>query len=218
MKKIDATFGIAILLTAAIALCSACNSKTQPQEAPQEPTAAPTAAKPTEPEADSTEEDGSDTEATEPLQTVTMYRVPMNDGLQLYIISESERYGVDPAIVFAIMEHESEFNAHAIGDNGESLGLMQVQERFHRDRMARLAVDDLLNPYQNATVGIDFLAYLIQYYHGNVEMAVMAYNAGQAGAHNNWFRDEVFQNEYSRAVLMKAHTISASAFEKVVTK
>jgi soluble lytic murein transglycosylase-like protein len=218
MKKIDATFGIAILLTAAIALCSACVTKEQPQKAPQEPALPAPTAKPTEPEAEPTEEDGTDTGATEPPQTVTMYRVPMDDRLQMYIISESERHGIDPAIVLAICEQESKYNAHGIGDNGKSLGLMQIQERFHRERMARLACDDLLDPYQNATVGIDFLAYLIDYYKGNVEMAIMAYNAGQAGAHNNWFCREVFQNEYSQAVLLKAHSIRASAFEKVVTE
>lgn len=217
MKRIDATFGIAILLTAAIALCSACN-KTQPHEAPQEPATTAATAEPTKADTEPEETEEPDTEPTEPPQTVMLYRVPLDDRLQLYIINEAERHGVDPAIVFAICEQESEYNANGIGDSGDSLGLMQIQERFHRDRMARLAVDDLMNPYQNATVGIDFLAYLIEYYRGNVEMAIMAYNAGQAGAHNNWFRDEVFQNEYSQSVLMKAHTIRASAFEKVVTR
>jgi soluble lytic murein transglycosylase-like protein len=70
------------------------------------------------------------------------------------------------------------FDAGAIGDRGRAQGLMQVQERWHFDRMSELGVTDLLDPYQNVTVGIHFLEELIWLGDGSIEWALMAYNGG----------------------------------------
>ena len=55
---------------------------------------------------------------------------------------------------------------------------MQVQERWHFDRIEELGVTDLLDPYQNVTVGIHFLEELIWLGGGSIEWALMAYNGG----------------------------------------
>lgn len=113
---------------------------------------------------------------------VTIYDVPLDAGLQTYIAETCGRYGVDVPLVLAIIGQESNYNAHAVGDNGNSLGLMQIQPRWHQSRMDRLGMDDLLDPHQNVTVGIDLLAELIE--HGGEKWAVMAYNAGAVAADN----------------------------------
>ena len=113
-----------------------------------------------------------------PLAVSEFYDVPLGIELQAHIINECGGYEVDPAIVFAMIERESRFKADAVGDSGKSFGLMQIQPRWHEARMERLGVSDLLNPYENVMVGIDFLAEQIDRYDGDVAKALTAYNMG----------------------------------------
>lgn len=144
----------------------------------------------------------SETVATEPL--VTLYDAPLSAELQLHIIQESEAHDIDPSVIVAVIWKESRYKATAKGDSGKSLGLMQIQPKWHKDRMARLDCIDLLDPFQNVTVGVDILAELLDKYDGNISMALMAYNAGAAGANRHWFSKGIYSNSYSEAVLSKA--------------
>ena len=58
----------------------------------------------------------------------------------------------------AIIEQESSGQADAV--NGDYKGLMQISEHWHKDRMERLGVTDLYDPYSNILVGVDYLAEL----------------------------------------------------------
>ena len=106
------------------------------------------------------------------------FNVPLEKELQDHIFALCEESGIDPKLVMAIIQKESTFDAGAIGDRGRAQGLMQVQERWHFDRIEELGVTDLLDPYQNVTVGIHFLEELIWLGGGSVEWALMAYNGG----------------------------------------
>lgn len=137
----------------------------------------------------------------------TIYDVPLEDDLQVYIAGLCEDHHIDPKIVIGLIERESTFNASAVGDNGNSLGLMQIQPRWHKERMERLGCDDLLDPFQNVKVGVDILAELIEDY-GDLERALMVYNAGAAGAYNAWFQHGVYSNDYSAGVLTNAANLT----------
>lgn len=89
----------------------------------------------------------------------------------------AEQYGLDPDIVNAIIKIESNGNPQAVGDDGESIGLMQIQPKWHKARIDRLGITDLKDPKQNLTVGCDILAELLDTY-GNYNMALAAYNTG----------------------------------------
>lgn len=106
---------------------------------------------------------------------------PFGEDLQNYTIKVCEEYGVDPALIFAIIEKESGFNVHAVGDYGNSLGLMQIQPRWNQDRMARLNCWDLMDPYQNILTGVDLVSEL-QETNYSEEGVLMSYNGGQAYA------------------------------------
>lgn len=112
------------------------------------------------------------------------YDIPLDDELQDYIIETSEERGVDPAIIIAIIKRESQFDIDIIGDRGKAFGLMQIHPRWHSDRMEKLGVTDLLDPYQNVTVGIDIMAELLDGGE-SVEWALMAYNGGYANANRH---------------------------------
>lgn len=131
--------------------------------------------------------------------------VPLDDNLQLHIFNTCEKYGIEPELVFGVIQKESTFRPNAMGDEGCSYGLMQVQKRCHEERMARLGCTNLLDPYQNITVGVDYLAELIST--GNsIEWVLMAYNGGPGYANRNASRGVV--STYARTVLQNIENLN----------
>lgn len=128
--------------------------------------------------------------------------VPLDEGLQNYIFEICDEREIDPAIVIAMIKKESEYDPTKIGDGGASYGLMQVQPRWHQDRMDILGVTDLLNPYENVTVGIDYFDELLDRNRG-VEWALMAYNGGPHRGNNP--TENVIN--YARTVLKYAENL-----------
>lgn len=110
-------------------------------------------------------------------ETIKHYDVPLSAELQDHIIKQCEERNVDPAIIFGMIARESNFNPDAVGDGGDSLGLMQIQPQWHYGRMEEYNCPDLFDPFQNVTVGIDILA---DWLDGGVsiEHALMGYNGG----------------------------------------
>ena len=137
-------------------------------------------------------------------ETITLYDVPLATDLQMHIIRTAEEYGIDPAIIFAIAYRESTFNASIIGDNGNSLGLMQVQPYWHGERMTRLGCTDLLDPFQNVTVAVDYLAELLGWYGGDMAKALTAYNRGS-------YQGTI--TEYATAVLAISEELRGTTYE-----
>ena len=123
--------------------------------------------------------------------------VPLDADLQKYIADTSKEYGIDAELVLAVIGQESDYNAKAIGDSGDSEGLMQIQKKWHSARMEKLGCDDLLDPFQNVTVGIDILADKVN--EGGLEWGLMAYNGGDAYADAMKQRGEV--SEYAQTVI-----------------
>ena len=111
------------------------------------------------------------------------YDVPLDDDLVLHIIDIADINNIDPELILAIIKQESNFDASAMGDNGHSYGLMQVQKRYHEERMQRLYCTDLLNPYENIIVGADIISQKLRSGKG-LEWALMAYNGGNPYADN----------------------------------
>ncbi|MBF1162323.1 MAG: transglycosylase SLT domain-containing protein [[Eubacterium] sulci] len=87
------------------------------------------------------------------------------------------RSGVDPNIVKAIIKEESGGNPNAVGDNGESIGLMQIQPKHYQKRMEELGIVSLFDPQENVILGCAILSDLYDQY-GNYEDALSVYNSG----------------------------------------
>lgn len=135
-----------------------------------------------------------------------VYDVPLDAKLQSFIITECENNHIEPAVFFAMIEQESQYNAGAIGDNHKSFGLLQIQPRWHKDRMTKLGCNNLFDPYQNVKVGINYLSELNAKYN-NIDMAVTAYNAGSYGAYKKYFSKGVYQSSYTKSVMEKAERL-----------
>jgi len=80
---------------------------------------------------------------------------------------------VDPAVLRAVIRQESAFNPCAVSSQG-AMGLMQLMpataERFH--------VSDPFNMEQNVLAGARYLKELLGRFHGDLKLALAAYNAG----------------------------------------
>lgn len=132
---------------------------------------------------------------------IDIYPVNLDADLQRYIIETCEEYMINPSIIIAMCFYESSFNADAIGDNGECMGLMGINPRWCWPEMEKLNCPDMRDPYQNVTVGIDIFAQKLAKYDGNTEMALMSYNAGDAGAHRLWFDKGIYSTTYSSNII-----------------
>ena len=140
----------------------------------------------------------------EPEPEIDIYPVNLDADLQRYIIETCEEYMINPSIIIAMCFYESSFNADAIGDNGECMGLMGISPRWCWPEMEKLNCPDMRDPYQNVTVGIDIFAQKLAKYDWNTEMALMSYNAGDAGAHRLWFDKGIYSTTYSSNIMNMA--------------
>lgn len=137
----------------------------------------------------------------EPEPEIDIYPVDLDADLQRYIIETCEEYTINPSIIIAMCFYESSFNADAIGDNGAGMGLMGINPRWCWPEMDKLNCPDMRDPYQNVKVGIDIFAQKLAKYDGNPEMALMSYNAGDAGAHRLWFNKGIYSTTYSSNIM-----------------
>lgn len=140
----------------------------------------------------------------EALDTKIYFDVNLSEDLQDYIFTLCAEKGINPAIVIAMIGKESVYNPDAIGDGGNSLGLMQIQPRWHKERMKRLGTTNLFDPYQNVTVGIDLLDELFSK-GKSIEWVLMAYNGGQSYANEKLALGIV--SDYANTVLTNARLL-----------
>lgn len=85
----------------------------------------------------------------------------------------SEKYGVSSSLIKAVIHAESGYNPRAVSSKGAS-GLMQLMPGTARS----LNVANSLDPKDNVEGGVKYLRFLLDTFHGDVSLALAAYNAG----------------------------------------
>ena len=134
-------------------------------------------------------------------EKVIYYDIPLSKELQDYTRKICEKYGnVDETLVYALIKQESNFRVKALGDNGKSKGLMQIQEIWHKERMKKLGVDSLMTAKGNIRVGVDILSEKIDKYN-DLGKALTAYNAGDGGAYKYYFSKGIYANDYAKKII-----------------
>lgn len=106
------------------------------------------------------------------VRTERLWNEPPAD-LSKLIDRTARRYGVEPALVHAVVRAESAFDHLAISSAGAQ-GLMQLMPTT----ASEVGVRDAFHPEENLAGGVYYLRQLIDRFSGNVQLAVAAYNAG----------------------------------------
>lgn len=97
--------------------------------------------------------------------------------LQNVIATTSNKYGVDPELVEALIAVESGFNTYAISPKG-ARGLMQLMPATAK-RYGMKNEQELHIPSKNIDIGVRHLKDLLELHRGQVSLAIASYNAGQ---------------------------------------
>jgi soluble lytic murein transglycosylase-like protein len=119
--------------------------------------------------------------ACQPRSKVNWNSTPINTtAYQQAVANAAQEFGVDPALIRAVIHAESAFNVNAKSHQGAQ-GLMQLMPAT----ADYLGVDNAYDANQNIRGGAQYLAELLSLYQGDIRRATAAYNAGP-GAVNKY--------------------------------
>jgi len=87
----------------------------------------------------------------------------------------AQETSLSPQLLHAVIAVESGFDARAVSHKG-AMGLMQLMPQTAQ----RFGVHDPFDPSQNIAAGAAYLKSLLERFAGDVQLALAAYNAGEA--------------------------------------
>ena len=90
------------------------------------------------------------------------------------IRANADRFGIDPYLVFLVIEKESRFRTRAVSPKG-AMGLMQLMPGTAR----RLGVRRPFDAADNIRGGTQYMRELMNMFGGKVELVLASYNAGE---------------------------------------
>jgi len=86
----------------------------------------------------------------------------------------ADKYGVDPTLVRAVIQVESDFDPSCVSHKG-ARGLMQLMP----GTATRFKVTKIHDPDQNIRGGVQYLSFLLRLFGDDLPRALAAYNAGE---------------------------------------
>jgi len=90
------------------------------------------------------------------------------------IRTNANRFGIDPYLVFLVIEKESRFHTRAVSPKG-AMGLMQLMPGTAR----RLGVRKPFDAAENIRGGTQYMKELMDMFGGKVDLVLASYNAGE---------------------------------------
>jgi soluble lytic murein transglycosylase-like protein len=108
--------------------------------------------------------------------------------LDSIIRQNGARHGVDPYLIFCVMEQESHFSTKAVSPAG-ARGLMQLMP----GTAARFGVRNPHDAAQSVSGGTRYLKELLRRFNGRVELVLAGYNAGEGNVMRFGYRVPPFR-------------------------
>lgn len=109
---------------------------------------------------------------------------------------QAEENDIEYSLVLAVIKTESNFVVDA--HSGKASGLMQLTDETAEWIANKMDIDtdeiNLMEPADNIRLGCFYLKYLIDYYNGNEDVALAAYNGGMGNV-NKWLDDEKYSSD-----------------------
>lgn len=122
----------------------------------------------------------------------------LSDEIIGYCEDVGQEYGICSELLQAIIEKESMGKADA--ENNGCIGLMQINEKYHKDRMKHLMVTDLYDPYSNILVGADYIMELADKY-GDVALVLMVFHGEKDALEKN---EQGIISNYAKKILERS--------------
>jgi soluble lytic murein transglycosylase-like protein len=94
------------------------------------------------------------------------------------ILDASLRESIDPELAFRLVRGESEFNPRALSKVG-AVGLTQLMPSTAVQIEKGVTRDQLFDSKTNLRIGFRYLRSLLDQYHGDLRLALLAYNRGE---------------------------------------
>lgn len=151
-----------------------------------------------------------ETETTEPEYYVEVIDNHITED-SLYSICKhvGNIYDLPPELLMAIAWNESGYRTNGVGSSGDS-GLCQIIVKWNADRMDRLGVTDIMDPYNNILVCADLISELQSTEYGNdIRYVLMAYNMGQYNAKKHYVSGKI--SKYANKVIITMTELQAGS-------
>src|SRR2546425_4541664 len=113
------------------------------------------------------------------------------------LVNSGTKNGIDPLLLYSIMHQESSFKLHAVSPKG-ARGLMQLMP----GTAARYGVSNIFDPKQNIEGGARYVRFLLDYFDGDLDLALAGYNAGEGAVQKYGWRIPPYSEtqEYVRRI------------------
>ena len=102
-----------------------------------------------------------------------------------------DKYELPYDLIISMLWTESRFNFNSVGDNGDSIGGMQIQPRYWSGLANEIGVD-LYSPMGNVELGCAIVSKLLVENKGDLTRALKQYNSGNPNYPSNTYVDSVY--------------------------
>ena len=119
--------------------------------------------------------------------------IPMDRSLQVQIKELCDQYQISFELIMAVIKTESNFHTDSIGDDGRSIGLMQIQPEWWQGTADDYGLD-IYEPIDNVELGIIILEAHLENQNGDLNKALKKYNTGNPDAESNVYVDAVMDS------------------------